>query len=219
MKIKWYGHSSFGITTEEGINIITDPYESGSYDGAVGYAPITDTADIVTVSHDHADHNAVHTIKGKPDIVKGSGKHTVKNIEFEGLVTYHDDEKGKGRGENIIYIFTVDGIKLAHLGDLGHIPDEETMRALRDVDVIFIPIGGYFTISAAVAHDIVEKIMPSLVVPMHYKTEVLDFPLTPISEFTKQVMYNIREVGGDTFELTMDNLPDETEVLILNYVR
>lgn len=219
MDIKWYGHASFGITTEDGLHIITDPYESGSYDGAVGYSPISDEADIVTVSHEHEDHNAVDSISGNPEVVREAGINEVKGIEFKGINTFHDKSEGAERGENTIYLFTVDGMKIAHLGDLGHIPDDEVMKMLVGLDVMFIPVGGHFTIDAEEAIEIIGKTNPCLVVPMHYKTEVLEFPIAPISEFTKRVVYNIKEVTGDTYELTMEKLPDETQVLLLNYVR
>jgi L-ascorbate metabolism protein UlaG (beta-lactamase superfamily) len=219
MNIKWFGHASFGITGSDGICIITDPYESGSFDNALKYPPIKDKADIVTVSHQHADHNAVDSIDGKPEVIDKTGSQTVKDIEFVGIPTFHDTDEGAERGENIIFVFTLDGIKMAHLGDLGHIPDDEILKTLRSVDILFIPVGGHFTIGPEEAKDIVEQIKPGIVIPMHYKTEKCDFPIQPISEFTKRMTYNIKDIHSSEFEVSIENLPDETQILILNYVK
>ncbi len=115
MKIKWLGHASFLITSDSGIKIITDPYETG---GGLSYGEIKESADIVTVSHDHFDHNNVAAVPGNPQVVKGTAE--VKGIEFKGISTYHDEAKGGQRGKNTILCFEVDGIRVCHLGDLGH---------------------------------------------------------------------------------------------------
>jgi len=118
MKVKWYGHAAFLITSDQGIKIITDPYEPGAFGGAIAYGPIPDQADIVLVSHDHADHNYVQGLKGKPQVVKGTGSHKVKNLEFKGFAAYHDGRKGSERGQNTIFCFSVDGINC--IGSAGN---------------------------------------------------------------------------------------------------
>ena len=120
MKITWLGHATFLVEAKDGTRIITDPFEAGSYDGAVGYAPITDRADIVTVSHDHADHNAVDAVAGHPEVVRGAESRTVQGIPIQGVSTYHDESKGQDRGRNTIFVMEVDGVRVGHLGDLGH---------------------------------------------------------------------------------------------------
>ena len=117
MKVKWLGHASFLITSDSGIKIITDPYPQGS---GLSYAPINEAADIVTMSHDHFDHNNISSVPGKPEVVSGSGVKTVKGVQFRGVDTFHDSSQGKDRGANAAFCFSVDGIKLCHLGDLGH---------------------------------------------------------------------------------------------------
>ncbi len=119
MTIKFLGHATFLITSEDGVRIITDPYESGGYGGALRYGPITDEADIVTVSHDHADHNYVAGVPGNPVVVTESTE--VGGISFQVIDSYHDDAQGAERGPNRIFCFQVDGIRVCHLGDLGHL--------------------------------------------------------------------------------------------------
>ena len=115
MKIKWLGHASFLIISDSGLKIITDPYVTG---GDLSYGQIKESADIVTVSHDHTDHNNVAAVQGSPRVVRGAAE--VKGIKFNGIPTYHDDTGGGKRGKNTIICFEIDGMRVCHLGDLGH---------------------------------------------------------------------------------------------------
>jgi L-ascorbate metabolism protein UlaG (beta-lactamase superfamily) len=119
MKVKYYGHAAFLITSDRGTTIITDPYKPGAF-GAMSYGKISDEADVVLVSHDHDDHNSSGELPGNPEVVRTPGRRSVHGIEFNGIPTFHDTSSGKERGENIIFSFTVDGITFCHLGDLGH---------------------------------------------------------------------------------------------------
>src|SRR4030043_1484628 len=116
MKIKWYGHSAFLITSNQGVKIIIDPYESGAYGGQLAYGKIKDQADIALKSHDHADHNDTKSLPGSPQIVKEGGTKSVKGVSFKGIATYHDPSKGSEGGANTILPFSVEGIKAGHLG-------------------------------------------------------------------------------------------------------
>lgn len=211
MKIKWNGHASFVITSADGTKIITDPYEAGSYGGAVGYGKIPDEADIVLVSHDHEDHNHVAGLKGSPQVVKGSGK--AKDIEFRGVETFHDESQGRERGSNTIFCFEVDGIKVCHLGDLGHHLSPQQVEGIGEVDLLLIPVGGLFTIDGRVATDVTKKLNPKVVVPMHYKTEKLGFPVDGVDEFLTN-WEKVKRVDGSEIELSKDSLPSETEVIV-----
>lgn len=122
MKIKWLGHASFLVTSEEGKKIITDPY---SIAGGISYSPINESADIVTISHDHRDHNNDEAVAGNPQVIREEGIRKVKGIEFKGIPSYHDVARGSQRGNNIIFCFTVDGINVCHLGDLGHLLNDK----------------------------------------------------------------------------------------------
>ena len=168
MKIKFFGHASFSITDDKGVRIITDPYQTG---GELKYQAVAEVADIVTVSHDHFDHNNVATVKGNPDVVSGAGKKEVKGIRFRGVPCAHDEEGGKLRGENVIFCFAVDGVGVCHLGDLGHPLSEKQGQEIGAVDVVLIPVGGFYTIDAKVATDICLKLKPRVVILLHFKHE------------------------------------------------
>ena len=213
MKITWIGHSCFLIEGRD-VRVITDPY-----DEHIPYKAPSLPADVVTVSHEHFDHNAVGRVLGSPQVVRGSGKHMAHGIEFNGMATFHDEEQGKKRGENTVFTFTIDGVTLAHFGDLGHVLNAEQLAQLKDVEVAMIPVGGYFTIDANQAAQIVAK-LPAIkvVIPMHYKTDILgpDFPIDPVEKFTSQ-MQNTVEIGSAEVTLTASTLPAHPEVWILNY--
>jgi len=211
MKVKWLGHSCFLIISETGLRIVTDPYTSG---GAIGYSPVNEAADIVVVSHDHFDHNAVSTVPGKPEVVTGSGTKSVKEVEFKGTATYHDESKGGERGGNTVFCFSVDGVKLCHLGDLGHRLSREEIGEIGDVDVLLVPVGGFFTIDAKVAGQVCDDLKPKVIVPMHYKTPKLDFPITGVEDFVKGKK-KVKTLGSSEVEFKLGELPDVTEIVVL----
>jgi L-ascorbate metabolism protein UlaG (beta-lactamase superfamily) len=216
MKIKWYGHSAFMVTSDQGVKIITDPYESGAYGGQLSYGKIKDQADIVLTSHDHADHNDTKSLPGSPEIVKGSGSKTVKGISIKGISTYHDPSKGSERGANTIFTFTVDGIKICHLGDLGHILSEKELAEIGSVDILFIPVGGYFTIDAKEATRAAEQIKPKVLIPMHFKTEKCGFPITPVEDFLKGKS-NAKRPKASEVAFEKKTLPQQMEILVLEH--
>ena len=216
MKIKWYGHASFLITSASGTKIVTDPYEPDGYDGAISYGSPPDQIDIAVVSHDHPDHNYVQGLKGTPQVVKGPGSHTVSGIVFKGISTFHDTSQGKDRGESTIFCFTVDGIKLCHLGDLGHPLNPKDSAEIGEVDVLMIPVGGFYTIDAGIATEVVNNLKPRLVIPMHFKTEKCDFPITTVDDFTGG-KDNVTRLTTSEIELTKDTLPVSTEIQVLAF--
>ena len=216
MKIKWLGQSSFLIESRDGTKLMTDPFESGSYDGAVGYAPITDSADIITVSHDHADHNAVEGIAGNPEIIRGGEDTTIKGVVVRGVGTFHDESKGQERGRNIIHVISVDGLKVGHLGDLGHMLSDEEVEAVGQLDVLLAPVGGYYTIGPEEARDVAEKLGARIVIPMHYKTEDIGFPIQPVDDFLK-LMEQVERGEATSVEVDKDSLPKKRKVIVLNY--
>lgn len=212
MKIKWNGHASFTITSKAGLKIVTDPYESGGFGGALKYAPITDQADIALVSHEHADHNYTAGLKGSPRVLKNSGE--VKGIKFDAIPCFHDSSRGSQRGKNTIFCFSVDDIRIAHFGDLGHSLDDEQIKKLGKVDLLLIPVGGFFTIDAKQAQQLTTRINPGIVIPMHYKTSKVDFPIQPpdafLAQFTKVKKLDLSEV-----EINKSDIPQTTEVWVL----
>jgi len=215
MKIKWYGHASFLITSEEGTTIITDPYEPGAYDGGIAYHPIEDAADIVTVSHDHADHNYVQGIKGDPVVVKGIGDHEAKGIMFKGYGTYHDPSGGKERGENTMFVFTVDGITVCHAGDLGHVLTDADAEALGSIDILLLPIGGVYTLDPKEATEVMNLLKPKILIPMHYKTPGCGFPIASVDEFLEGKP-SVERMGTSEMTLEKANFPEPVHIVVLD---
>ena len=211
MKIKFLGHASFLITSEKGIRIITDPYKPGCFDGGIKYDPITEDADVVTISHEHDDHNATN-IGGNPTYIRATGKQNFKDIAIQGYDVFHDESGGKERGRNTIFKMTVDGINIVHLGDLGHPLSDEEIEQIGAVDILFVPVGGYFTIDAELAEKTVGRLQPKVVVPMHFKTGKCGFPIAPVEDYTKNK--ETRKLDGE-FEITKETLPERTTTFVL----
>jgi len=212
MKVKWLGHSAFVITAEDGTRIMTDPF--GDYPG-LSYEPIQETVDIVVVTHKHGDHWGAK-IKGNPKIVTGKGTTKVSGIEFKGLQTYHDTSKGSQRGENTVFCFTVNGLRVCHLGDLGHQLSESEIAEIGHVDVLMIPVGGYYTIDAVTAGRICDQIKPGLIVPMHYSNDKCAFPVSGVDEFLKGKS-RVKRLDSSEAELKLEQLPEATEIMVLKH--
>jgi len=193
---------------------MTDPYESGAFGGALALGPIKDEADIVTISHDHADHSAADVVPGDPIVLRDAG--TAKDIQFSVVDVYHDDSQGSERGENKIFVFTVDALTVAHCGDLGHELDSgqtDKLKAL-GVDVLIVPVGGFYTIDAATADSVVKQVSPSIAIPMHVKTDKVNFPIAPMKDYINNKS-NVKKIGDSTVEMTEHNLPETTEIWVL----
>ena len=215
MRIKYYGHAAFLITSEEGKRIITDPYKPGAF-GAMSYGEISDEADVVLVSHDHDDHNYSEGVPGNPKVVRAPGKQSAQGIEFNGIPTFHDSSSGKERGKNIIFTFTLDEITLCHLGDLGHVLSKTEVEAIGAVDLLMLPVGGFYTIDAKEASEVADQLNPSIIIPMHFKTGKCEFPITPVEEFTTGKA-NVKVTGSSEISLDKGGLPKETEIAVLQH--
>ncbi len=212
MKIKFLGHAAFLITSEKGVRIITDPYKPGCYGGGIKYNPITEEADIVTISHEHDDHNETN-IKGNPVFIRGSDKREIKGIRISGHEVYHDKSSGKERGRDVIFNMEIDGINVVHLGDIGHIISQSDAEKIGRVDILLIPVGGYFTIDSKEAEAIINLLNPKVVIPMHFKTSKCDFPIAPVEEFTKDKQ--IKKIDGE-LEIKKSDLPSRTIIYVLS---
>jgi len=211
MKIKYLAHSSFLITSSSGVRIITDPYAAT---GGLKYRPLQETADIVTVSHEHGDHNYTKDIKGNPVILKNSGE--AKGIKFKAVAAAHDEQNGNQRGQNLLFCFEVDGVKVCHCGDLGHVLTAEQVKAIGKVDALLIPVGGFFTIDAKAAAKVCDQLKPPVIIPMHYETEKADFPIAGIEDFTKGKM-NVSFINSNEVELNKDKLPQSPQIVVLQH--
>ncbi|MFC1933807.1 MBL fold metallo-hydrolase [Chloroflexota bacterium] len=210
MKIKWLGHASFMITSDAGMKIITDPYKTG---GNLDYGEIKESADIVTVSHEHYDHNNASAVGGNPEVVKRTAE--VKGIKFNGTPTYHDDASGSKRGKNTVFYFEVDGIRVCHLGDLGHQLDDKDVALMGRVDILLIPVGGNFTIDARVATEVCSKLAPKVIMPMHYRNErSRSFPVSGVDEFL-QGKAGVSRLDASEVEFKQGELPATTQIVVL----
>jgi len=211
MKIKWLGHSCFLITSRGGVRIITDPYAVGE---DISYSPIKEAADVVVISHGHDDHSNVSAVQGKPEVVKGNVTKTAKGIQFRGIATYHDASHGEQRGPNTVFCFTIDDMKLCHLGDLGHVLSPGQVNEIGAVDILFVPVGGFYTINASVASQVCNQLKPKVIIPMHFKTPKCAYPIAGVEDFLKGKK-NVRRAGSSEVEFEREKLPAVTEIVLL----
>ncbi|QCX33406.1 MBL fold metallo-hydrolase [Caloramator sp. E03] len=212
MRIKWLGHACFKITYSDGVRVLTDPFDDN-----VGYKIPSVEADIVTVSHNHYDHNFTDCIKGKFELVNKVGNFYIKDVAITGIHTYHDEVNGAKRGDNTVYVFEKEGIRVCHLGDLGHVLSDEQIKMLGKVDVLLIPVGGTYTVNSDEAFEIVNKIKPGIVIPMHYKTPALKMNLDEVDKFLKY-FNRVEKLKSQVVEINNENLNNtETLVYVLNY--
>ncbi|TWH52005.1 MBL fold metallo-hydrolase [Sporomusa sp. KB1] len=211
MKIKWFGHSCFLITADNGVSVLTDPF-----DGTVGYKVPEVAADIVTTSHDHHDHNYTQAVQGDFLHVNKTGTFSHKGIEMVGVATFHDERNGAQRGKNTIYKFIVDGIHICHCGDLGHMLTPEQMKEIGHVDTLLLPVGGFATIGPEQAVEVTKLLNPSLIIPMHFQTEVLNFPLAGVEDFLEK-MGGGQHVGKQEVEFDKESLGSVSSVMVFEY--
>jgi len=211
MKIKYLGHSAFVITSNKGVKIIADPYATGP---DLTYGEITESADIVTVSHGHHDHNNVDAVKGNPEVVNRAGRSEAKGIEFNGVTSAHDEAGGRLRGGNIIFCFEVDGVRVCHLGDLGHRLDDKQLKELGSVDVLLIPVGGNYTVDAKVATEVCNQLKPRVVIPMHYRTEKGLAGISGVEGFLSGKA-NVSRPGSSQAEFKPGELPATGQIIVL----
>ena len=210
MKIRYLGHSCFEFTESTGTSIVTDPY------GDIGYDMPKTRADAVTVSHSHYDHNNVKAVGGKPVIFDREGQYEIGGVEITAIKSYHDDESGAQRGENLIFKFRMDGIEVCHLGDLGEECSSSLIEALLPVHVLLIPVGDNYTIDAQQAKEYVDRIMPSYVIPMHYKTKGLEVDVEKPDDFIDLFEEeDVEELENSELELFRDDITEEQTKLIL----
>jgi L-ascorbate metabolism protein UlaG (beta-lactamase superfamily) len=167
---------------------------------------------MVMISHDHTDHNNASAGGASSQVIFGPGEYSCLGLEIRGIRSFHDQKKGRLRGENTIFCFQLDGIRICHLGDLGHILSSSQISEIGPVDLLFLPVGGRYTIDAKGADEVMRQIHPSLVVPMHYRTGGLGFKLDGVDEFLK----GKKEVSrNEVLHLTKKDLAGEGRVAVL----
>ena len=208
LTITYYGHALFVIETSGGIKVGTDPYDEQIKE------PLPDvSADIVTTSHEHFDHANISLFKGSPRVVNSAGETVIGDIKLEGISSFHDEKGGSLRGANMIYRIMADGVVVTHLGDLGHIPDEEQLDRLKDTDILLIPVGGVYTINAVQAVELIGLVRPKIAVPMHYKEKDSRLNVDEVSSFIRR-LDSYKEVGH-CFSINCGNLPEPTEIRVM----
>jgi L-ascorbate metabolism protein UlaG (beta-lactamase superfamily) len=211
MKITWLGHACFLLEDSKGRKLLTDPFDT-----TLGYKPYKGSPDIVTISHQHFDHNYSKGLDGNYKIIDKIGVFNVCDIPIKGLPSYHDKDKGAKRGDNIIFTFKMDDYTVCHLGDLGHTLSDDDMVAIGSVDILFIPVGGNYTIDGKEASEVTKKINPKIVIPMHYKTSQVSFPLDGVETFL-MYMKNASKIDSNTLVIN-DEIKESLSVKILSYI-
>ena len=218
--VRWFGHAYFLITSAQGVRLALDPF------GDIGYPMPEVVADVVTVSHEHGDHNGADGLAGSPVVLRGlkaggadwnSISYGMKDVRITALPAYHDDVQGRKRGLNTIFIVETGGLRLAHLSDIGHTLSDATLKAIGSIDLLLIPVGGIFSIDGRQAKEIMTRLRPSITIPIHYKTPVTAaWPIEDESEFLTGLK-NVRRLDMLTVSLTPETLPTEPEVWVMRY--
>lgn len=211
MKIKWLGHSCFLLTADNGVKVLTDPFDS-----SVGYQVPEVAADIVSTSHEHFDHSYIQAVQGDFVHVNKTGHFSYKGIEITGIAAFHDAENGVQRGKNTIYKFIVDGIHICHCGDLGHVLTSEQVQEIGHIDILLMPVGGFYTIGPEQALEVANLLKPSVIIPMHFKTAVIKFPIEGVESFL-QKMGGGQRVGKQEVEFDKASMTSASGVIVLDY--
>ncbi|MDR3185396.1 MAG: MBL fold metallo-hydrolase [Christensenellaceae bacterium] len=214
MEIEWLGHSSFRLVESTGLSIVTDPY-----DGKKVGIPFPDvSSDVVTISHKHFDHDAIQNVKDAKLVIETPGPHELHGVRLNGFLSYHDQEKGKKRGRNIVYKIRMDGVELCHLGDIGEELSPMLAEFIGMVNVLLIPVGGIYTIDANQAKEYVDMLMPDVVIPMHYMQDGYKTSLNSLDEFTDLFdKDDVEYVDGNTMEFDRNDFSgDRTKVIVFN---
>jgi len=214
MHIIWHGQSFFQIQTSlnkgEQTTLAIDPF-----DESTGLKPPSFQADVLLITHDHHDHNNKKAIKGTPFLIEGPGEYEVKEIAIQGVPSFHDEEEGKKRGPNTLYLIEMEEMKVCHLGDFGQKElTEDQLEQIGDIDVLMVPVGGEYTLDAKGAAHVISQIEPKIVIPMHYAIPKLKIKLDEVDKFLKEVGKK-SVVPQPKLLIKKKDLPLETQVVVL----
>lgn len=212
MKIQWYGHACFRLTSRGSATVVTDPYDHK----VVGYEPLDLRADIVSISQDAPAYNHVSAVKRKKWVVKGPGEYEIGGVFITAIRTNGEAKRNKNEPYNTLYVFDYDGINIAHLGNIHRVPNQSQIEALGAVDVALVPVGGGDGLSAAKASEVISLLEPGIVIPMHYRTSDSKLKLDPLDKFLKEM--GLGQVEAiDELDFSASSIPTETEVVVLDY--
>ena len=204
MEITWYGLSCFRLVERKYATIVTDPYSK-----AIGLPELKLRADVVTVSHDARGHSHHASVSGTQQILNGPGEYEIGGVFITGIATY-----SKEGSRNVIYVVDLDGLTVAHLGDVSQVPDQKQIEALGQVNILLTPVGGGNGLNAAQAAELVSLLEPNIVVPMHYAQPGLRLELDDVDRFLKEM--GVTEAKEETtLKITSGSLPEETETVLL----
>lgn len=211
MDVTWLGHGCVRLKGREA-SVLMDPCPKST-----GYAIGKQQAGIVTISHDHPEHAYTDALATPARELRAPGEYEVGGVSVTGIRLYHDSQKGAERGRNTAFVVEIDDVRVCHLGDIGHAPNQEQAANLTDIDVLVIPVGGNSTIDAAAAAAIVSQLEPKLVVPVHYATDVSTATLDPLEPFIKQMGAGAEPQPQPKLSVTRGSLPESTQVVVLDY--
>lgn len=212
MKLKWCKHSYFIVETG-GLKIAIDPHDGGS----IGLESCRVEADLVLVTHNHYDHNAIEIASGAKTIVVKwrPGSFKIGEVEVKGFKYYHDNVEGRLRGETIAYKLEAEKLKILHLGDIGHHLTNRDVEELGEIDILMIPVGGVYTINYKEAWTIIQQVSPKIAIPMHYWTPKALTPLDPLDKLLNIVETPKIKIEKDTLEVDANNIPEKTTLLVI----
>lgn len=212
VRVSWLGHAMFLLEDGSGHRLVTDPYGE-----EVGYSLPRLMADIVLVSHDHFDHANVGLVEGEPLVVRDAGRREIDDIVIQGFPTFHDSSGGKERGLNTVFRIEMQGLTFVHLGDLGHILGEDLISELKGADVLFVPVGGTFTVDDRQAAELVRALAPRIAVPMHFRNAGCNFPILTEEPFLERFSA-VERVGKRPIYIDPRELPEPTVILVLDFI-
>jgi L-ascorbate metabolism protein UlaG (beta-lactamase superfamily) len=208
-EITWLGHACFRLRGKDA-TIIADPY-----DKSLGLGTLNQRADIATISHEHPHHNTLSGVKGEPFVIRGPGEFEVRGVFITGVWSYADNESGKERGRNNIFLFHLDDLVVCHLGALGHTLNSHQLEALGDIDVVMVPVGGHTTLTAGKASEVISQLEPKIVIPMHYKVGTAEsVELDNLDKFMKEM--GLKDyTPQDKLQVKSSDLDETTQVVVL----
>lgn len=212
MDITYLGHASFRLRGKAA-TLVTDPFDPGM----LGFKFPKVSAEIVTISHNHDDHNKSELVEGVRKVVSGPGEYEISGVSIIGISTYHDEKEGELRGKNTIYVIEMDDLRLVHLGDLGHKLSEDTLEEVGTVDILMVPVGGVYTIDYSTAAEVTRKIEPSIVIPMHYREKAMNREafgkLSSVEDFLNELALPVEKL--DKLSIRKPEIGEESKVVVL----
>ncbi|MDO9546406.1 MAG: MBL fold metallo-hydrolase [Pelolinea sp.] len=215
MEITWYGHSCFRISDRGLATVVCDPYDNEE----VGYEPLKLKADIVTISHESPRHKNLKAVKGDPYVVSGPGEYEIGSVFITGLQTDKRRNNDQDSPINTLYLIDYFGITIVHLGDMMQVPTQSEVESLGPVHVALIPVGGGSSLNATKASEVISLFEPNIVVPMHYATPASKVELDPIGKFLKVMGLSSVETTPSLKISNPESLPEETQIVVLDYPR